>query len=41
VPVYKMKASKDGEGSVVSLEYRASTSLCSQDFKAIKRWNIR
>ncbi len=41
VPVYKMKTEKDAEGSIVSLEYRASSSLCSQDFKAIRRWDIK
>jgi hypothetical protein len=41
VPVYKMKTNKDAEGTIDSLEYRASSSICSQDFKAIRRWDIR
>ena len=41
IPVYKMSPVKNGDEEITSLEYRAATSMCMQDFRDISNWKVR
>jgi len=41
IPVYRMSPVKNGDEEIASLEYRAATSMCMQDFRDISNWKVR